>query len=534
MVNLLLIVILSLTCGSCATAHETVRPIKASANIDSQESLIKRKIKQAQILFKLGETSTALAVLREFTNDHPELATNKEIQELVTKITSHRPTEALFPPTASTGPTTDTQKSPAVDGPISTSSSTNIGVVLPLTGENSRYGQRVLNAIELGLALPTLSEFPVEQPFIQTGEFFNLVVFDSKSEAAQVAKAVDLLIANYEITALLGDISADGSEMIARKSREHHIPALLYTRSTRQPEGNNYTFHVGLSAERQTEELVSQAMKKGAKKFAILYPQHAYGREMNESFRRSVEKNRGSISASESYDRNQTTFTNEIKKMVHTYTPFTRTDYRKCVAEAGAIADAREKKNATQKCAKELAPIINFDALFIPDIPKNVSYIIPALAAEDVFVSQNANLLENFRNSTKNPTATPVQLLGGSSWNSPLLATRSGRAIDGALFIDSVDLSQADIQTHPLISHFQTKFSATPSTMEAQAFNAASVLRELLGSRGPHLNKQSLLQSLTSGRNFSGIGGPFSFDKKGDYQAPAYWFTFNNGKIERL
>jgi len=175
------------------------------------------------------------------------------------------------------------------------------------------------------------------------------VVANSHSNTQQADKLIDNLITTYKAKVLLGDISSDGSELVERKSKEYGIPALLYTRSNRLPDTNKLVFRVGVNAELQAQELVNFALKKGAKRFAILYPNHAYGTEMMQYFWQAIEKNHGIVTAVESYQRGQTTFTPEINKMVGKYLLTQRPEHQKCLEESASILHTIERKKCLSK-----------------------------------------------------------------------------------------------------------------------------------------------------------------------------------------
>ncbi len=74
-------------------------------------------------------------------------------------------------------------------------------------------------------------------------------------------------------------------------------------------------------------------------------------------------------------------------------------------------------KDQKQKTGKEpklrLSPIVDFDAIFIPDSPKAVAAIAANLAYFDV---------------------SGLPLLGTTEWNSDQLYKRGGRYVEGAIF----------------------------------------------------------------------------------------------------
>lgn len=412
-------------------------------------------------------------------------------------------------------------------------SQATIGVMLPLSKDNAAYGRRVLNAIELGLGLPTLMEMPAQKIFSQNNSSLTLVVADSQSDPATFAATADALMASNKFSVLLGDINSEASDILARKAQSSSIPILLYSRSNHAAGANSFVFRVGISSDKQADELVKRAMKQGAKKFAILYPHHAYGKEMMNSFWRSIEKNHGVVTAFESYERNQNSFGPQIKKLIGTFDLSLRPEYQKCLQAIEAEAE-EFKAESEKKCAEQVESIVDFDALFIPDAPQNLSYIIPALAAEKIIGTTKVLALGDSPNPNKLPAKNRVQLLGAGSWNNALLASRAGPLLDDALFVDAFNFADAELQSHSLISYFKEHFAAYPSTIEAQAYIAASVLKEVFNKNMATIDAASIRKDLASAKKFNAFNETFFFDSNGDASLAAHWFSFNNGEIKAL
>ena len=78
-----------------------------------------------------------------------------------------------------------------------------------------------------------------------------------------------------------------------------------------------------------------------------------------------------------------------------------RGEYAQCRAEAQQIDDAYRKKKAFERCRDVVSPLIDFDALFIPDDYRTVSYIVPALAAEDILLTTDKFAMAAYEKTTR-------------------------------------------------------------------------------------------------------------------------------------
>jgi branched-chain amino acid transport system substrate-binding protein len=146
-----------------------------------------------------------------------------------------------------------------------------------------------------------------------------------------------------------------------------------------------YVFQNSLTYASQAEALVAYAFEDlGIRTYAILYPRNSYGLTFKGLFQQEVEHRGGKVVVSASYTDDQTDFGDVIKGMVRYEKP-------------------RDPK-------EEPKPIINFQAIFIPDDFKRINLVVPQLAYYDI---------------------KEVQLLGTNGWNSPDLLRDSGKFCDG-------------------------------------------------------------------------------------------------------
>src|SRR5262249_51202519 len=132
----------------------------------------------------------------------------------------------------------------------------------------------------------------------------------------------------------------------------------------------------------QAKALVDWAMgTMGYKTFALLYPNTAYGVEMSNDFWDNVVERGGSVRGAEGYTSDQTTFTTQAKKLHGR-------DYFEEVQEATRDAkDSYRRRKAVEKAKSKLEPIVDFEALFIPDEWQRVGLVAPALAVEDIITN---------------------------------------------------------------------------------------------------------------------------------------------------
>jgi branched-chain amino acid transport system substrate-binding protein len=451
-----------------------------------------------------------------------------------------------------------------------------IGVLLPLSGTYKAYGQRALTAIKIGAGIPVSADdyaaadapgdasenfagdekqAPVAakaaKPTSTPGEGIfesardpkakdapppiRLVVIDTKGDPAVAALAVKTLVEQHHVVAILGDILLDTSLPIAMKADELSVPLISLSRKDGIAELSPWSFRLSMTATKQARALAEFSMEKlGAKRFAILYPRHAYGVELMNGFWDEVEKRKGEVTAIESYAHDQTTFTDEAKSLVGRLNIEARGEWQVCAAKARDLSDPYKKKKAFEGCKEEVTPIIDFDAILLPDDYRTVSYIVPALAAEDLLITRNKMQIAAYRKTAKLSRASPIQLLGGNMWNDPELGKRLHTQIDGAVFVDGFNPSDDT----PLVKKFSTTFvgvhRSRPGLMEAQAHDAGALMRALVdgGAGKAPQSRSDMRESLSNVKDFPGATGLVRFDENGDSATPAQLFRFERGNID--
>lgn len=447
-----------------------------------------------------------------------------------------------------------------------------VGVVLPLSGQYAVYGQRALTAIKLGLGLPvdrgdyfkrnerpeeppeavdpTNPDYrpPAEETAVEKDLSVNatprgsrhgalrLVVRDSNNDPQRAQDLMRELVEKEHAIAVIGDILLDTSLPVALKAEEYGVPTVSLSRRDGIPRVGPWVFRMSFTAEKQAAALVDLAMETmGHRRFAILYPRHSYGLELMNAFWSEVERRQGEVTAVESYSHDQTTFTTEAKSLVGRLHLEARGEFHACRSEAVQVKDPYRRKKAFERCRDAVSPLVDFDAIFIPDDYRTVSYIVPALAAEDILLTSDRFAVAAYEKTTKAKRPRPVQLLGGNMWNNEELARRLARQIDGAVVVDGFDSGDGTEKVKSFVSAFVGVHRSQPGMMEAQAFDAAHLLFAILDgvSGAPPKTRAQLREHLARAKDFPGVTGLVQFDDEGDSATPPRYFLFERDRIER-
>jgi hypothetical protein len=195
--------------------------------------------------------------------------------------------------------------------------------------------------------------------------------------------------------------------------------------------------------------------------------------------------------------------------------------------------DPFRRRKAIERLRDRIAPVTDFDAVFLPDFAKNVGYLAPALAVEDVVTATcDPREVEKIRKTTGREDLQPVQLLGANGWNDPQLLERAGRYLECAIFVDGFFVASVRPETRAFVDAFQQKFGHPPTILEASAHDAALLLRKSL-ERGAR-TRDDLRVELLRSRGVPGATGALSFDERREVQKALFFLRVENHEVREL
>ncbi len=419
----------------------------------------------------LAQITTSSALDRLLSEITEPVVRGKITQRMNQLATAAAPVQSA--PVASGGETT-------AGLPLSGSSRSdrlNIGVILPLTGNMARYGERALEGILLAAGT-----------FQSSREHdFKLFIEDSQSNPEIAKRAVDNLYNRDNVVAILGPLSWNESVAVADRAQQLGILNLSLTGKEGVSSRGAYLFQNALTPRVQLESLVNHTMKeKNFKRFAILAPNNPFGKDMAAEFWDLVEKNGGHIVGYRLYPPDEKDFQEYVQRLVGLSNPKFRT------LEMTRLAEY--KKEAKEKTGREpkadIPPIIDFDAIFLPDSPSTVSQIAASLAYYDV---------------------TNVPMLGTTEWNSDQLYKRGGRYVEGALFPGGLSSASKNETQKNFIRQFAAAYGGAPDLLATQAYEAMFILSGALKETSSS-DRNDVVKEMSKMSGFLTPLGSLSFD----------------------
>lgn len=350
-----------------------------------------------------------------------------------------------------------------------------IGCVLPLTGRFAPYGAKMLDAVILATG--------VFDPHRKSP--IRLLVRDSGSNPAQTRQAVEELAVKGGAIAIVGPLESISAVEAARQAQRLGIPIITLTQREGVADTGDYVFRNFLTTGLQIDALVRYSMNNlGISRFAILYPDDSYGREMMLRFWYAVAERGGTVGGIEPYEIDQTDFGDPIKRLVH-------------LKGGGSTVET---------------PRVDFDALFVPDSSLKARLIAPQLEFHDVI---------------------GVRLLGMSEWNVPELLQGEVDYLEGSVFVDVLFRDSHSFEVMDFLDRFYGAYGREADGIEALAYDSTALVVDALLNHGVR-SRQELRDWLLGLQHYAGVTGETSFSKNGDAVKNLYILTIQDGRIVQV
>jgi hypothetical protein len=274
----------------------------------------------------------------------------------------------------------------------------------------------------------------------------------------------------------------------------------------------------------QVDRLVQFAFEKlNAKKFAVLYPNDAYGVEFANIYWDHVLARGGQITAAQTYNPQENDFTQVIQKLVGTYYVEARQDeYNERLKELALERKEKLERNKDKKQKPKntrahevqeniLPPVVDFDVLFIPDTGKTLGQVMAFMKVSDV---------------------TKLTYLGTNIWNSPDLVKRAGMHGNSVYLVDALDMNDSSIRETPFFKEYFATYNEEPSFIEMQVYESAKIARDLIFSGAS--GRETFASRLRILGRVSGVTGELRMSNNRELERPLHIMSLDGGLIKKV
>ena len=329
-----------------------------------------------------------------------------------------------------------------------------VGALLPLSGRGREVGRQILQ----GMQLAALDEGGPE-----------LVVQDTAGDPSKTTAAVEALIGDQRVVAVLGPVGSRTTEAAAASTRRAGVPLLSFSASEETTSAGEQVFRFLYSLRDELTALVGKARARGLSRFVILYPDHGYGRTMERLFDQEVAAAGGVYCEGVAYPPGTKSFVDYVRTVLET----------------------------------------TCDVVLFADVADQVALIAPTFAAEGAWSIAKGVLPEHAEREVH-------FLLPSLSWSTKLVS-RAGRYLQGALVaLPFYEASEATLNQH-FRTAYETRYGRPPQMFSAYGYDAYRLISATL--RQGNQTRQALTDALKSG---SGVTPVTSVDSFSSERTPAH------------
>lgn len=325
-----------------------------------------------------------------------------------------------------------------------------IGLITPLTGDVKTFGESTKNAFNIAL-----------EEYAKTGKYKIIpVIADDRNDPTEGANAALKLITQDKTFAIIGPLTSKVAIPVSEIANANKAPMISGTATNPKVTINDkkrkpYVFRACYTDPFQGTVGANFALKQiKAKTAAVLYDVgNDYSKGLAEYFKSTFTKGGGSVTAYESYQKDDVDFSAIITKV----------------------------------------SIKKPDVIYVPDYYNKVALIAKQIREKGL----------------------KGVLVGGDGWDSPELIKIAGNAIVGGYFTNHYSPDRKDPVTEAFINKYKQKHGIVPDALGALGYDATvMVLKALDSVQKP--SREEIVTALAGLKNFKGVTGTISFDKNGD------------------
>jgi len=180
---------------------------------------------------------------------------------------------------------------------------------------------------------------------------------------------------------------------------------------------------------------------------------------------------------------------------------------RRLPAEEALVMRQRARE-LTRSDGMPIPPIVDFDALFIPEVYENVVLIAPQLAFHDV---------------------TRTRLLGADGWYHEDLVRLAGDHLEGALFATNFYPESPVPYVKSFTERFAKTFDRQPGLYAAQAYDAANLVLVQLAKGFD--DREAMRDGVLATEAYPGVSGVLTMRSDGNAQKRPFLLGVERGHV---
>ena len=187
-----------------------------------------------------------------------------------------------------------------------------IGAILPLSGDNAKYGTWIRDAFEMG-------RDEINASGGINGKKLEIIYEDDKAQPQIAASAMEKLVTADKVPIIFGSWASSCVLAQAPIANRTKTPMLAEAQSPKIRDAGDYVFRIQPDSRYYLKYLVPYVFNDlKIKTIAILYVNNDYGLDQANVFKQSFEELGGKVTAMEGFNQGATVFRTELSKIQKT------------------------------------------------------------------------------------------------------------------------------------------------------------------------------------------------------------------------
>jgi hypothetical protein len=279
-----------------------------------------------------------------------------------------------------------------------------VGVLLPLTGAQANLGNAILKGMQVA-ARDANVKFDT-----------RFIVRDDTSKPDVAQKLLAQLYLYDQASLVIGGMDVASAKVLADWSTKLNLPVVLLTRDDAIHKTAPSAFRVYPSEIQLATALATAAREQQITRVAVLRPISGKSDRLAQEFADAFTKQGGVVTDKLPYNPTDYASLDALAKSLFKIDPVARRDEYQ---EAFRLAKKRAEKEGVPFDRRQvvLKPIINIDAVFIPDDFRTLRYFVKVFRYHGV---------------------QKLKMIGNHEWRSPALLDPPEELLNGSMFADFI------------------------------------------------------------------------------------------------
>lgn len=375
-----------------------------------------------------------------------------------------------------------------------------IGAILPLSGTRAKLASYVVNGFRAGVREAGMN-------------FEELVLIrDSGGMARNAESRLAELVLKERVGLVIGGLEKAEAEALAAWAGPLGIPMTLLTRDRDLVAKDDQLFRLYPDEKRLAETLVAGALQRGYKRVAMIRPQGGKSDKLSDHFRKALKERGGAVIHDLVYTPDNFESMSAIgRTLFQTEAAERRDEYRRAYKRA---RDAATKQGVPfDPRMVVLKPIVDFDAVFLPDDFRTVRH---------------------FAKLFKFHMVDKLPMIGNHEWRSPALIQPFDPFLENSIFADfigSYSKLPSSISAPTLDSpYFVAPQNVVPVDFNLIGYRAGRVAAAV--ARAKPVNRKAVRTALVgTGGSDLGFGSATAFDADRQGAWPTFLFSVQKERV---